>query len=223
MLIHRLENLCALKTIKLYPADCELRRAWFDICRQVVSLEGVAPPEGSECYPYRHHLQILQIPFAAHFAEKFDSFRALYFEQGLDRQGPAHPSWSLLQRSMEAAIPAEWLKLLHDHRDTYVEDLAALRLSAVPLPQAEQLRVLKPILQDRARQWKVPDLHRYLWQHQDSLQAVLRQLAALASEYQRSGQIHSSYSWAGGSCKIRHALPGGFGDGSCLLRIASMP
>ncbi|CAE7349564.1 RNF213 [Symbiodinium sp. CCMP2592] len=179
MLIHRLENMCALKTIKLYPADCELRRAWFDICRQVVSLEGVAPPEGSECYPYRHHLQMLQIPFAAHFAEKLDSFRALYFEQGLDAKGPAHPAWSLLRRSMEAAIPAEWLKLLHDHKDTYVEDLAALRLSAVPLPQAEQLRVLKPILQDRAHQWEVSDLHRYLWQHQDSLQTVLRQLAAL--------------------------------------------
>ena len=67
-------NLCALKTLKFYQEECDLRNAWFEICDQVVSLQGVAPPKNSECYSYRQHLQSLHVPFAAYFAEKLGRF-----------------------------------------------------------------------------------------------------------------------------------------------------
>ena len=80
---------------------------------------------------------------------------------------------------MEASIPPQWLELLHKHRKAYVEDLALLKLTAVPLPQKDQLRILQPILQDQAAAWRVPEVHQFLWRHHGTLQAVLRQLAAV--------------------------------------------
>ena len=156
MWIQQLENLCALKTLKFYQEGGELRDAWFDICRQVVSLQGVAPPESSECYPYRQHLQTLRVPFAAFFADKLDGFRAIFFEHGLHETEPSSPALEDFRLAMEAALPTQWLELLQEHREAYVEDLAVLKLTAVPLPQAEQLRILRPILQDQAASWRVP-------------------------------------------------------------------
>ena len=91
MWIQQLENLCALKTLKFYRQDGELRDAWFQICRQVVSLQGVAPPESSECYPYRQHLQTLHLPFSSHFADEMDGFRSIFFERELHKMEPS--SW----------------------------------------------------------------------------------------------------------------------------------
>ncbi|CAE7308312.1 rnf213a, partial [Symbiodinium sp. KB8] len=184
MWIQQLENLCALKTLKFYQGECDLRNAWFEICDQVVSLQGVAPPQKSECYPYRQHLQSLHVPFAAYFAEKLDGFRAIFFEHQLHKMDPGNPALRDFRLAMEAAIPDQWMELLRQHRQAYVKDLAVLKLTAVPLPQTEQLRILQPIFQEQSafEDWGVPEIHQFLWCHQGSLQAVLRQLAAVPSQ-----------------------------------------
>ena len=65
-----------------------------------------------------------------------------------------------------------------EHHEAYAEDLACLRLTAVPLPQTEQQRFLRPILKDEAKKG-ITQLHMFLWKHQGSLQRALRQLAAV--------------------------------------------
>ncbi|CAE7316176.1 RNF213 [Symbiodinium sp. CCMP2592] len=177
-------NLCALKTLKFYQEECDLRNAWFEICDQVVSLQGVAPPKNSECYSYRQHLQSLHVPFAAYFAEKLDGFRAIFFEHQLQKMDPENPALKDFRLAMEAAIPDQWMELLRQHRQAYVNDLAVLKLTAVPLPQSEQLRILQPIFQEQSafEDWGVPEIHQFLWCHQGTLQAVLRQLAAVPTQ-----------------------------------------
>eukprot|EP00435_Cladocopium_sp_Y103_P034253 s610_g8.t2 len=182
VLVFLLEKTCALKTLSLYPADCPLRAAWFQLCEQRIlpQLSKVPAPTGPEFYPYLQHLQLLRVPFSSCFAEELDSFRSSYFEHKLHQVHHLDRRVQDLTKGMEVSIEEQWLQLLKEHQEDYAQDLAALRLTAVPLPQEEQRRFLRPIMQG-VTHGGITELHQFLWRHQGTLQLALRQLAAIPS------------------------------------------
>eukprot|EP00434_Breviolum_minutum_P022735 symbB.v1.2.020057.t1/scaffold1666.1/size183716/3 len=184
VLVYLLEKSCALYTLQLYPTESPMRDAWFRLCRQRVlpQLGNLPLPTGPEQYPYPQHLQHLRVPFSAYFAEELDSFRSTFFEHKLHQVQSTDARVKDLTLAMEAAIPPQWRKMLKEHQAHYAEDLAALRLTAVPLPQDQQRKFLQPIMKNRVMQGGIAELHQFLWRHQGTLQLALRQLAAIPSE-----------------------------------------
>ncbi|CAK9110700.1 unnamed protein product [Durusdinium trenchii] len=182
--LYLLEKSCALKTLSFYPDDSALRRSWFQLCEEELlpKIQEVPEPTTPEQYAYPQHLQSLRVPFAAHFAEQLDSFRSTFFEHKLQNVHHQDPRVGDLRRAMEASISEKWLSMLKEHREAYAQDLAALRLTAVPLLQKDQQLFLRPILQDEVKNRGITELHQFLWRHQGTLQLALRQLAAVPAD-----------------------------------------
>ncbi|CAE8620350.1 unnamed protein product [Polarella glacialis] len=150
-------------------------------------LVSVPAPARAECYTYHQHMQELRLPFVAHFADRIDEFRSLFLEHRLYEADSDDARLQDFRRAVESSIGHEDFAFLQKHARSYAEDLAALRLTAVPLRQEEQLRILRPLLSCRGAQQNdedagislgVVEVHEFFWSQQSLLLAILRLLAA---------------------------------------------
>ena len=144
----------------------ELRELWYDRFQALVAEPALSLPP-LQRYPYRHDLQHLRVPFSIHTMDAVAAYR-----------GCSGDLCSVLHRTLP---PSDWA-VLTTHAEAYCEDLIAMTLTAVPLPQEQLLQFVRAVLRRHFQcegdaALSPIHVHAFLWEHSALLSAQVYERA----------------------------------------------